>query len=350
MKNYALESYYEDIALDAVIDFAMEQGIKLRRGDFWLFDSQEEKQKFMDSFTNESMKYRNSNRVHSVWKKDYKDGIVYVHVYYTTGKLAARVKAKVKNFLNYRFAIIHKDEVVFTFTRRDLDIIAADKDSENTQDNKQEKIMGKIAQLLKFTEENGATEAEAIAASSKVQMLLAKYHLTLADVTGESRDKESITEVTAVVDTGKKWKYTLAEVVANGYCCKTYFVGAEKIVFYGYETDTLAARRIFVYLFNMGNKLANQYVKKEREYRYNMDGVYNSFVTGFVAGVKSEFEKNCTALALIVQPEVQKSFEKFTADFKAKDLGVKIETIDDIAMREGYVEGKRALKANYLED
>lgn len=48
MLNDALKDYYENLALEAVLDFAKEEGIRLRRGDFWLFDNQQDRRDFMD--------------------------------------------------------------------------------------------------------------------------------------------------------------------------------------------------------------------------------------------------------------------------------------------------------------
>lgn len=353
--NFSLISYYENIALDTVLTYAKEQGIKLRRGDFFLCEDEDERKRFKnwDAELARQGVYRDKSRVTSVWQDKYATGIVYVHLYYKTGSLAGRLKGKIENFLNYRYVMLDEKEgrVTFTFTKNDLDIIAADRDTNDTDKDRIEKVMRQITQLLKFTEENGATEAEAISASAKVQMLLAKYHLSLAEVTGESRDKEDITEVTAVAGTGKRWKYDLAGAVADGYCCKCWFVGSDRIVFYGYETDILAARRVFVYLFKVGDKLANQYVRQEREYRYSAAGVYNSFVSGFIRGIRNEFEKNCTALALIVQPEVEESYKAVTETFKTANLHLSVDdNFDPDAEEQGFLEGRRALTGRYLAE
>ena len=42
--NFALISYYEEIALETVLEYAREQGIKLRRGDFFLCEDEQERQ------------------------------------------------------------------------------------------------------------------------------------------------------------------------------------------------------------------------------------------------------------------------------------------------------------------
>ena len=92
--------------------------------------------------------------------------------------------------------------------------------------------------------------------------------------------------------------------------------------------------------------------KKYREENYCTDGVYNSFCKGFVAGVKGvkkALDRQCKALASIVQPKVQKEWETFSANFGVmNNSGIKANNRE--AYDEGLVEGKRAVNAQYLED
>ena len=97
----------------------------------------------------------------------------------------------------------------------------------------------------------------------------------------------------------------------------------------------------------MGTRLT--YVKKYRDEQWgSAAGIYNSFVSGFTAGVRKELEKQCTALALVVQPEVEEAWNVYSASFKTVNRSVA--AIDDMAYREGIIEGKRALNAQYLEN
>ena len=106
---------------------------------------------------------------------------------------------------------------------------------------------------------------------------------------------------------------------------------------------------MYIYLFKVGNRLANQYVKKYREtISYDTRGIYNSFVSGFTNGAEKELEKQCTALALIVQPEVQESWDIFSAVMRTRSWNIMSNNPE--AYEEGFVEGKRALNAQYLED
>lgn len=93
-----------------------------------------------------------------------------------------------------------------------------------------------------------------------------------------------------------------------------------------------------MYLFKVGDRLANQYAK---EYRLNhgyADGIYNSFCMGFIAGVRKELEKQCTALALVVQPKVQESWDVFEETLGTLN-NTDIQMTDRSAYETGKVEG-----------
>jgi len=325
---------YKRIAVDTVITYAMEQGVKLRRSDFSL-----DGKKFTGNLVD---CYRWNEEEHYT-----------VRVFISReGRWAAQLKKAEEGFLNYVNARVTKNGISFSFSTKELDLLSMKEDSETSgtgKDVDMEKVIRKISKILaKADMEKNPSEQEAISASLMAQKLLAKYNLSIADVTGERDPEEPIEQVIADVGTGKKWKYKLAQTVADNYACKMFSCGAEMIVFYGYRADVLIARRVFVYLFKVGNRLANQYVKKYRETVYERaDGVYNSFVSGFTSGVRKELERQCTALALVVQPEVQEAWEIFSA--KMGTLNSSVEANDQIAYREGFVEGKRAMNAQYIE-
>lgn len=316
---------YKKLAVDTVIRYAKEQGVKLRYSDFPVYN-----------------RNRTGNLVIF-----YDRNNPFVEVFINSeGRWAAQLKKAKDGFLSYVNARIMKMGVEFTFTVKELDLLKA-KDVRAEED--MEKVIRRIMKLLALSDlDHNPSENEAIAASLAAQKLLAKYNLSIADVTGERDPKEDIEQVVADVGTGQKWKYNLSDVVAQNYACRTFSHGAEQIIFYGYKADVLIARRVFVYLFKVGNRLAAQYVKQYREDVYrNASGVYNSFVRGFTDGVRKELEKQCTALALVIQPEVQESWKQFSAGFKRVNRNVA--SVDVYAYEEGRIEGKRALNAQYLE-
>lgn len=323
------------IAVDTVIKYAAEQGVKLRRSDFSAED------RFHTFFNDDETGVafvRNGDRViQSLMVK-----VAYV------GRWEKQLKAAKDRFLDYFNARLENKHLSFSFSVNELEIIAMKRNSaEQPGEDHMEVVIRKINKLLALADQSkNPEENEAIAASLMAQRLLAKYNLSLADVRGE-RPEEEVEQSIADVGSGKKWKYTLAQVVANNFACKHYIVGHEQIVFYGYQADIIAARRVFMYLFKVGDKLANQYTKRFRKENGYADGVYNSFCKGFAAGVKKELEKQCKALALVVQPKVQEQWDVFSAGFGTMNANVKATNLE--AFETGRVEGKRALNAQYIE-
>lgn len=325
------ELKYKRLAVDTVISYAREQGVKLRHSDFPL-DS-------MCMYTGNLVDFHRWDESELYTVQVFING---------EGRWAAQLKKAGDGFLNYVNARVLKEGIMFSFSTKELDLLRMKDDSGKDVD--MEKIISKITKLLALSDlERNPSESEAVSASLAAQRLLAKYNLSMADVTGERDPAEEIEQVIADVGTGKKWKYKLANAVANNYACKTFSQGSDKLVFYGYKADILIARRVYIYLFKVGNRLANQYVKKYREtISYDTRGIYNSFVSGFINGVEKELEKQCTALALIVQPEVQESWDIFSAAMGTRSWNIMSNDFE--AYEEGFVEGKRALNAQYLED
>ena len=322
-------------AIDTVIKYAAEQDVKLRRMDF------ADACQFLYAPKGE-------NGVCVIRDGHGNPKSITVRVSYT-GRWEKQLKAAKERFLNYFNARLEENHLSFSFTVSELDLIAMKKNgNEKSDEEKIEKVIAKINKLLALSDQSrNPSENEAILASLQVQKLLAKYNLSMADVTGE-RVEEDVEQTIADVGTGKKWKFSLATAVANNFACKSFFVGRDQIVFYGYKADIVAARRVFIYLFKVGDKLANQYAKREREMYGSADGIYNSFCGGFVAGVRKELEKQCVALAIVTQPKVEKSWQDFSASF-GELKNARIETTDWDAYEEGFVEGKRALNAQYIE-
>lgn len=322
-------------AIDVVVKYAAEQGVKLRRLDF------ADASKFIYTPKGEN----------GVFVTKDGQGIpqsITVRISYT-GRWEKQLKAAKDRFLNYFNARLEENHLSFSFTVTELELIAMrKKGNANAESEKIEKVIAKINKLLALADqERNPSENEAIQASLQVQKLLAKYNLSMADVTGE-RKEEDVEQTIADVGAGKKWKFSLATAIANNFACKCFFVGRTQVVFYGYKADIVAARRVFVYLFKVGDKLANQYAKREREMYGFADGIYNSFCKGFVAGIRKELEKQCVALAIVTQPKVEETWNVFSENFGELKNSAIVMT-DAGAYEEGFIEGKRALNAQYIE-
>lgn len=250
-------------------------------------------------------------------------------------------KALKEKLLDYQCVRITSKGFFITLSKTELEIEAA----KSTEGDKSA-VLEKVAKLLALADtERNDSESEAIAASIAAQKLLAKHNLTMADLGGDR--EESIEKVCADVE-GKKFKWSLAGVIAESYCCKCYAVGHTGIVFYGYKSDALIARRVFLYLTGVCDRLARRRAAQYRKRIGYADGVYNSFAKGFVAGVHKELKKTCTALALIVPPAVEESYEELSKSFNGKGIDGELKAYDADSYYEGVAEGRNALNAQYI--
>lgn len=171
-----------------------------------------------------------------------------------------------------------------------------------------EKIIAKIKKLFELSKNNPSAE-EAQSAVLKAQELLQQYHIEYAEVENISLDKVEEIEEVSIDIPPKKWKYTLADIIAKNFRCKHFYYGKERLVFYGHKTDATIAMETFRYLFNFGNRLGNRLAREERARRGWADNVYNSCVIGFCVGIKQALAEQSTALMVVVPEDVTTKFE-----------------------------------------
>lgn len=213
-----------------------------------------------------------------------------------------------------------------------------------------EKILKKIENLLALAG-NNPSENEAIAAALKAQELMAKYNVELADLEGQSV-AETITTETYTPKANqhyvRKWRYTLSQIIAKNFCCKTYSINRDAIAFYGYEKDAKIAVEVFKFLFETGNKLANRYYLKCKKEGKETKGVLNTYLTGFCDGIKEVLDKQCTALMIVVPKEVEEAYTEHSKGFKSFSAGLRLSS-DGRAYSEGKADGKATATARGIE-
>lgn len=213
-----------------------------------------------------------------------------------------------------------------------------------------EKVLEKIEKLLALAG-NNPSENEAISAALKAQELMAKYNIELADIQGEAK-AETITTETYTPKANchyvRKWRYTLSQIIAKNFCCKTYSIARDAIAFYGYEKDAKIAVEVFKFLFETGNKLANRYYLKCKKEGKDTKGVLNAYLVGFCDGIKEVLDKQCTALMIVVPKEVEEAYEEHSKGFKRISSSLRISS-DGRAYDEGKTDGKATATARSIE-
>lgn len=344
---------YEKIAVKKVIEWCKEQGVKIYASDF---NFRKEYGTGARKYDTQLVSMCEQSTASAIEQAVKLSGNVSITLLYS-GRWGKRLKNRADNFLNYLNCRVHNKGVMFNFSFKELDFFKISDTGEDLGKEKIDRIIEKINKLLALADlERNPSEHEAISASLKVQKLLAEYNLTMADIRGEENEEEPIEQVIADVGCNSKaenWRTILAGYVADGYACKCFMTGSNHaVVFYGHKADVLLARRVYVYLFNVGCKLGKQYMREHKDpWGAKSDyAVYQSFVDGFASGVNQQLQKQCTALALVCQEDVKKSFEEFSKDFGTSRIGNRKNEIDYKAFREGVTEGKRAFNAQYIED
>ncbi len=213
-----------------------------------------------------------------------------------------------------------------------------------------EKILEKIEKLLALAG-NNPSENEAISAALKAQELMAKYNIELAEIQGEPETQKIVEETytpKANCHYVRKWRYTLSNIIAKNFCCKTYSINRDAIAFYGYEKDAKIAVEVFKFLFETGNKLANRYYLKCKKEGKETKGVLNTYLAGFCDGIKEVLDKQCTALMIVIPKEVEEAYSEHSKGFKHFSANLVISS-DGRAYSEGKVDGKATATARGIE-
>jgi hypothetical protein len=214
------------------------------------------------------------------------------------------------------------------------------------EDKKQ--IIEKIKKIMALSE-NNPNQNEAIAAALKAQKLMAKFHIGESEL-GKELTESKIDSMECVVG-GKtqKWKLQLAVVLAKNFRCKIYLTNGN-VTFYGYDEDVKICSEVFYSLYKIGVKLSDKLKREMRKENGTAKGIRNTFCMGFVAGIKSELEKQCTALMIVIPKEVNEEYDKMSMkmNFKNKSTAVKIGS-DRNVYDKGYQSGKDAVKKREIE-
>ena len=211
-----------------------------------------------------------------------------------------------------------------------------------------EDVIAKIQALFNITEQNGSSKSEAIAAALMAQKFISKYNIQEDELF--SMEDYEIAEI-ASDPVFRKFKYTLAQIVANNYRCRYYITAVGRkhcIVFVGRTVDATAAALIFNKLYEAVNDYANSESKVYRGKGRGLYGNYfNSAAIAYMDGIKAELEKQSKELMLVRPKEVDDSFEEITAGFgRKKNTGMT--SFGHVNYEAGVQAGRDAIRSSRL--
>lgn len=217
---------------------------------------------------------------------------------------------------------------------------------------KQEKMIEVVKKLMALSQNNPSQE-EALSAALKAQELMAKYNISEAQL-GEKLDNTTINSASFnfkgnINDCDNhKWKYSLAHIIADNFRCEVYVSGPHIVNFFGYEQDAKVAAEVFGTLYKIGDRLGRRERGRAKKMYGTVNGVYNSFILGFLKGLKEALEKQCTALMIVTPKEVKEQFTDMTAEWIKKTTRIQVSNYSASAYNSGVVEGRSAAEQRQL--
>lgn len=174
-------------------------------------------------------------------------------------------------------------------------------------DKTMDQIADKIQKLLALTGNNPSAQ-EAQAALLKAQALMAKYNIEApADGSGKAVKYEIVT--TKVKP--HKFNNTLGVTIANSFACKIIISGGHLVIF-GHAENAKAAGAALEFAFNVMRKGGDK-ATRDAGYIPGHEGAahyYNSYVIGFINGLKQALDAQTVALAVVVPEDVNNQFKR----------------------------------------
>lgn len=216
-----------------------------------------------------------------------------------------------------------------------------------------EKIIEKIRKLHEMTEENGASENEAMVAALKAQKLMAEYDIDLIDVKSDIKSMteeigEEWVDTTLKGNFSTKWKTQLAGIIAANFRCKVYMHGNNTVVFYGHKSDAKIAGDVFKFLFMTGTKLGVKHYRQVKKEGKNTRGAATTYLLGFCEGIKEVLGKQCRALMIVTSPEVEEGWLERSKSFRHKTARYN-QSYDKDSYEKGRTDGRATANARSLE-
>lgn len=176
-------------------------------------------------------------------------------------------------------------------------------------DTKMNQIADKIQKLLALAG-NNPSEAEAKAALLKAQALMAKYNIGMED----TQTSEKITyELVETKVKAHKFNNSLGAILANAFACRIIILGAtNKIAFFGRSDNAKAVASAMDFAFKVMVKGGNKATRDNGILPGHQGAAhyYNSYVIGFLHGIKSALDAQTVALAVVVPKDVNDAFDK----------------------------------------
>lgn len=209
-----------------------------------------------------------------------------------------------------------------------------------------EEMLDKVKKLLALgnTSDNNSDE-EATAAMLKAQQLMAKYDISAEEV--EDQEEEQYAHEACE----HKWDYAyrkpLAVILSENFRCMLYMRG-NRVVFMGHPQDAKICKATFEFAYRFIMRRGNYIYNKRYSAGRTTKGIFNSYATGFLTGLKEALDAQCRALMIVTPKDVVDEFENMTKDWGSKE-SKSIQATNAEVYYEGKQDGKSFMDRNKLE-
>lgn len=200
-------------------------------------------------------------------------------------------------------------------------------------------ILEKIQKCLELAR-RGGTEGEAQAAMHRVQALLAKHNLSLAEV--EEHEVDPVTVEKRRVRGVEEWHRTVYNAISKLYFCSYFFcsfdtyentytkAGKKRHTIHniiGRRSNIVIVQNVADYIIDLGRKLAEKHSKHDMRQRNNFkkgfaSRIYRRVEEQIELAKKGKLMEENTCTALVVHP-LYASCEAENQDFIKNSMGVK---------------------------
>lgn len=227
--------------------------------------------------------------------------------------------------------------------------------------NRNESIIEKIKGLLALANDHKNDE-ECQTAFIMAQKLMIKYDISSSQVEETKENNEEIEKsVVTVYKTLFWWERMLASIISKNFRVTNYtewiIKKGEKrkkrrVMFLGYEKDVALAKEMYILAYDVLTHYTKNFVEQhytdtnEKRNRGNTERLKNSYIQGFLNGLKEKFEDQISemreeyGLVLLTPVKVQEAYDK---KFEGKPgLPLTIPSIEERkAYEQGFHDGKK---------
>lgn len=212
-------------------------------------------------------------------------------------------------------------------------------------------IVKKIQKLLALADsKRNDSDAEAQAALLKAQQLMAEHGVQMSDVEVDVDEPVSYGLEACEHKGNKGFRCQLAVIIARNFRCKTILLSNKQVAFFGHAADAKIAKSAFEYAYHFAKKQGDACVGQARRNCEDTKNVFNSYVMGFLGGLREKLDKQCQALVLIVPQDVNDKFhDKFPKLSTHKGGLTSSGSVNFDAYNKGIYDGRACMDARSLK-